>query len=127
MKILMLLFSLTLLLQSCNSIFNPDNVKSFIPGVYCTAWKTAFSEARDTLNIETITLQGSEGFIITRRTHVDFMNAAKKREPEYTIIKWTGTYDASNKTLLINNNGRVLSFDTNKKEMKMGVVTYKKL
>lgn len=127
MKILILLFSFILLLQSCNSIFNPDNVKDFIPGVYCTAWTTAFSQSRDTLLIETITQQGSEGYIITRRTHVDFINAAKKREPEYSIVKWRGTYDASNKTVLINNNGRVLSFDTNKKEMKMGVVVYKKL
>ncbi len=127
MKILILFFSFILLLQSCNSLFNPDNVKGFIPGVYCTTWTTAFSEARDTLLIETITRQGSEGYIITRRTHVDFMNAAKKREPEYSIVKWTGTYDAINKIIQINNNGRVLSFDINKKEMKMGVVTYKKL
>lgn len=126
MKMITLL-TLVILMMGCNGLLHPDTVKPFIPGTYSAAWKTPFSESRDTLLIAAGSENGSEGFLITRRTQLTFTNAAKKRAPEYSIAKWTGTYNTTDKTLLINGNGRVLSFDPTGKTMRMGVIIYKKL
>ena len=125
--LLLIIAVMVLLLYGCNDLFHQDNVKKFIPGTYIAAWKSPFSEARDTMQITPVVQQGSEGFLITRRTYTSFINAARKRDPEYTIVHWSANYDTGNKTLFINNNGKALFFDPGKKEMKMGVVTYKKL
>ncbi|MGC4102313.1 hypothetical protein [Ferruginibacter sp.] len=127
MKIILIIIALSLLLAGCNGIMKNDSVKSFIPGIYYSSWKTAFSESNDTLRIETMAENGSEGYRITRRMHVDFINAAKNRPPEYKIENWLGIYNSANKTVTINSNGRVLLFDMNKKQLIMGVITYKKL
>ncbi len=126
MKMITLL-TLVVFALGCNWLLHSDTVKPFIPGTYSAAWKTPFSESRDTLLIDPVTENGSEGFLITRRTQLLFTNAAKKRAPEYSITKWTGSYNATDKTLLINGNGRILSFDPAGKTMRMGVIIYKKL
>ena len=125
--ILLITFSIFVTLFGCTFFSSQDNVKAFIPGTYISTWVSQFSEARDTILITPIVQEGSEGFLITRRTYLNFINAASNREPEYKIKHWSGSYDAGSKTIFINNDGRVLFFDPGKKEMKMGVITYKKL
>ena len=128
MKIICL-FSITigLLLIGCNSLYKSDEVISFIPGTYISSWKSDYSQSIDTLLIEPLMKQGSETFAITRRTRVSFLHSDRKRAPEYRIKHWTAYYNTINKTLEINNNGSILSFDPVNKEMKWGTSTYRKL
>lgn len=118
---------LVVVLFSCNNLNNSDNVKSFIPGTYCSEWETEFSKTKDTLLLQQLTQNGSETYQITRRSQVIFINTAKNRPFEYRLIKWAGTYDSKTKTIFINNNGRVLSFDPMKATMWMGTIRYQKL
>jgi hypothetical protein len=119
--------TLVILFIGCDGLLHTDNVKPFIPGIYLASWKTSFSTAVDTMSIAAVAENGSEGFLITRRTHLDFINAAKKRAPEYSITKWVGAYNAADKTLIVQSNGRVLNFDPDNKLMRMGSIVYKKL
>ena len=97
-------------------------VKDYISGTYTTEWTTEFTEARDTMLIESLVKEGSNTYQVTRRTYMLYQN-----KPQYKLVHWTGTYNTSNKTIIINNNGRILSFDPTNREMKMGSTTYKKL
>lgn len=127
MKMMLLMLGVLLLLLGCNGLLPSDKVKPFIPGVYYASWKTAFVMAVDTMTIAPVTENGSEGFLITRRTQLQFIHKGMKRAPEYSIAKWTGTYNANGKTLVLQPNGRVLYFDPEKKLMQMGTVVYRKL
>lgn len=122
-----LIACLVVVLLSCDNLNKSDNVKSFIPGTYSSEWETEFNKTKDTLLVQELTQSGSETYQITRRSQVVFINAAKNRPPEYRLIKWAGTYDSKTKTIFINNNGRVLSFDPTKAIMWMGTIMYKKL
>ena len=97
-------------------------VKDYIPGTYITEWTTEFTEARDTMLIEQGTKDGSGTYQITRRTYMLYQS-----KPQYKLVHWTGTFNSGNKTIIVNNNGRILSFDPGAREMKMGSTTYKKL
>ena len=119
--ILLIVVTVAIFLLGCNGF--SDKVNLFIPGTYLASWKTAFSIA-----IDTMTIAGDgEGFLITRRTHLQFINAAKQRAPEYSITKWQGNYSASDKTLIVRTNGRVMNFDPNNKILRMGAIVYRKL
>ena len=126
MKIVIVLM-LVIFLTRCNGLMNSDKVKPFIPGTYMASWKTSFSNAVDTMIITATSPNGSEGYLITRRTHLQFINAAKKRSPEYSIIKWMGSYNTGDKTVVVPANGRVLSFDPDNKLLRMGSIVYRKL
>jgi len=124
MKMILIISSVVTFLFGCNSF--TDKVKPFVPGTYIATWKTAFSVAVDTMNISAPS-GGSETFSIVRRTHLQFTNAAKKREPEYSISKWQGTYNTNDKTLVVQSNGRIISFDPDNKVLRMGAIVYRKL
>ena len=122
------LFAITVcLLISCTGLIKSNNVKDFIPGIYISRWKTEFSESIDTLLIEPLMKKGSDTYSITRRTHTSFFKGGRKHAPEYKIKHWTGFYDSSHKTLVMENDGSVLSFDPVTKEMKRGITAYTKL
>ena len=97
-------------------------VKDNIPGTYFTGWTTEFTEARDTMIIEPSVKNGSGTYEVTRRTFMLY-----QEKPQYKLVHWTGSFNSGNKTIIINNNGRILSFDPQHKEMKMGSTTYRKL
>ena len=97
-------------------------VKDFIPGTYVTEWTTEFTEARDTMVIDPLENAGSSNYQITRHTYMLY-----QKKPQYKLVHWTGTFNSGNKTIIINNNGRILSFDPAGKEMKMGSTIYKKI
>ena len=120
-------FTVVILFIGCDGLIHSDNVKPFIPGIYLASWKTSFSNAIDTMSIAAVSENGSEGFLIIRRTHLNFINAAKKREPEYSITKWMGSYNATDKTIVVNSTGRILSFDPDNKLLRMGSIVYRKL
>lgn len=124
MKMMLLVTITTLLLLSCREF--SDRVKTSIPGTYMASWKTTFSVAVDTLTI-TVSSTGGDAYFIVRRTHLQFINAAKNREPEYAISKWQGYYRPTDKTIIVQVNGRILSFNPESKSLRMGNLVYRKL
>jgi len=123
MKIVLLpVASYCLLFFGCNLLSSREPVLDFIPGTYITKWTTAFTEARDTILIELSVREGSGTYLITRRTYMLY-----QQKPQYKLVHWTGIYNSGTKSIIINNNGRILSFDPANKEMKLGATTYKKL
>lgn len=120
--ILLLLAGCCVLLISCNLLSSRDQVRDFIAGTYTTAWTTDFTEARDTVVIEPSVKAGSGTYQITRRTYMFY-----HKKPQYRLVHWTGTFNSRDKTIIINNNERILSFDPVAKEMKMGSTVYKKV
>jgi hypothetical protein len=120
--ILSLVTACYLLLLGCSLFSSKEPIRDFIPGTYCSEWTTEFTEARDTMLIEPLTKEGSSIYQIIRRTYMLY-----QKKPQYKLVHWTGTFNSGNETIIINNNGRILSFDPANKEMKMGSTTYKKL
>jgi hypothetical protein len=116
-KLLPLMIPVFLFFNRCTTL-----VKDYIPGTYVTEWTTEFTEARDTMLIEPSVKDGSGTYQITRRIYMLY-----QKRPQYKLVHWTGTFNSGNKTIIINNNGRILSFDPANKEMKMGSTIYKKL
>lgn len=128
MKLILLLHVIVwMMMGSCNMLDPKDDVVSFIPGTYVSQWTTEFAESRDTLQIRPGATKGSVHYEITRRTYHRYNQDAKKMPPQYKMEKWTAGYEPDDKILLVHSNGRVLSFDTKNKSMKMGVTVYKKL
>ncbi len=126
----MLLFAITvacLLLLSCQEFSAGARVKDFIPGTYASTWTGPYSKTSDTISITTIQKEGSEVYLVTRRTKLEYIGSTVARPPEYKIVHWTATWQESSRTILVHNNGRLLSFDPAADELKMGVITYKKL
>lgn len=123
MKIILLLVAACyVLLLDCSLFSSKEQVRDFIPGTYTTAWTTAFTEAWDTVRIEPSVEEGSCTYQITRRTYMIY-----QKRPQYKLVHWTGTFNSGDKTIIINNNGRILSFDRAAKEMKLGSTVYKKV
>jgi len=123
LKLLMLLTLLT----GCHMFSSKGKLRDFIPGTYASAWSSPYSQTRDTLLIAPLTEDGSVTYTITRRTYIEYNAAFRKREPEYRIVRWTGSYNPGAKTVVLENSGRVLSFDPDKQQLMMGIVVYKKL
>lgn len=127
MKMIILFSFIVCLLVGCTAFTGSHDVKEFIPGTYISSWRTEFNASTDTLLIEPLVEHGSESYLITKRTFVIYFNGDKERDPTYKITRWTGLYVPESKTLFVNNNGKVFSFDPVKKVMKVGPTIYKKL
>ena len=125
--ILLLNIVLLLVLSSCELVGSKDAVQPFVPGTYCSEWSSEFSATRDTLLIRAVGARDPLLYQVTRRTFHRYEAAMKKRPPEYKVEQWMATYAQREKVLLVHKNGRVLSFDPDRKEMRMGVTVYKKL
>lgn len=120
--ILLLLVVCSLLGFGCGLMSAEKQVEDFIPGKYVTEWTTDFTEGRDTMLIEPAVEGGSQTYQVTRRTYMLYRD-----KPQYKLVHWVGVFNGNDKTIAINNNGRILSFDVKAKEMKMGTTVYKKL
>ena len=92
-----------------------DSLRENIPGTYAAEWKTEFAFTRDTLMIE----KAGEVYQIERRTGIVFQG-----KHEYKLVMWTGIYDEGRRIIMINSNGRVLSFDRG--ILRMGTTVYRK-
>lgn len=127
MKMHCTLIVIVLFAAGCGHLLNRDNVKDFAAGTFVSSWQTEYSQSRDTLQIELSAAEGSEVYLIVRRTLTEYTRNEKKRPPSYKITKWTGVYVSESKTITIQNNGRILSFKPSEGSMAMGVTVYKKL
>ncbi|HRQ51193.1 MAG TPA: hypothetical protein PLR74_11690 [Agriterribacter sp.] len=127
MKMLCTLILIALFAAGCRQLLNREKVKDFAAGTFVSSWQTEYSQSRDTIQIEPSASEGSEVFLIVRRTLTEYAGNEKKRSPSYKIAKWTGVYMSESKTITIRNNGRILSFNPSEGSMTMGVTVYKKL
>jgi hypothetical protein len=124
--ILPLAIFILILLVSCNP-GTETRVREFIPGTYITEWDNGFSTARDTILVKPAPAEGGDSYSIIRRTFYRQSVNGKTLNPKYKIARWTGRFNQQDMTVVINKNGRILSFDPDKKEMRMGSAIYKKL
>ncbi len=126
MKMILFLHVVTALaMSSCGLLSRKENLCEFIPGTYVSEWTTEFAASRDTLQIKV--QAGSAQYEITRRTYHHYNPETKPLPPQYKVDHWTGSYAEREKVILVHRNGRILSFNPEKGEMKMGVTVYKKL
>ena len=112
------------ILCSCNS--KVEHMKRFIPGTYATSWKTEFGSSLDTLVIERSITNGSDIFTITQKTMLLF-TPGRFKDSEYKIHRSIGVFDEANKTVIMQRDGSILSFDPDNMVMSFGATPYKKI
>lgn len=120
-------FVIAVLLMSCGLFGKKVSVQEFIPGVYVAQWTSEFADSRDTLQIEALAAPSEGMYAITRRSYHVYNQRTKRRKPAYELQHWTASYAQREQVLLVHKNGRVLSFDPAKQEMRMGITIYRKL
>ena len=107
---------------------NDAALKTFLPGTYTTSYEGDYSIGNDTLEIRQQGNGENNAYtIIKRNAHQRKQNGVLKEGVNYKSTTWTGLFDESTKALTITRTGRVLLFDVEQNEMKMGITTYKKL
>jgi hypothetical protein len=121
-NVCLLTLAVMFLFQGCTEYSN-QKMKCIISGIYVAKWNDEFAKTYDTLTIEGES--ENEVFQISQKMLSEFFN--KSKMPVYKIHHWTGNYNAVNKCLLINNNGRMLFFFPERNELKSGTITFKKM
>jgi hypothetical protein len=123
MKAQHLLFAFAaMVIVACNN--KPDSIQSFIPGTYVNSAKGDFGQAEDTLIIDAVS---NNTYLITRRTGYHAFRDGKVLPKRYKLQKLAGFYDAQKQVLNETTNGRVFSFEPDKRLLKVNKATYTKL
>lgn len=109
-----------------------DDVQTSIPGTYYCAFKDSIYENTyvtgfDTLRIVKQTTSGSETYRVDRFLRFTRTVDGETQPEEAQHETWTGSYEASDKTLYIKNTGKSIAFDTNKKLANIDSKVYVKL
>lgn len=127
MKILITIYGLFYFsLTSCNGL-NKDEVQDFIRGVYCRHYMDEYTNSYDSVEIKLITKEGSEGYVVNKKSRYQKMIDGKKTPFDYKTEQWFGNYEKDSKTLYIEKSGKRIYFDPKEGELKMGGMPYKKL
>jgi len=116
-KIYLLTLFLFLIFTGCQE-YSTEN----ICGIYVVQRNDEFAKTNDTL---IISKPEKGGFEITRKILSQYFN--KNKKPFYKINHWTGNFNAADKSLLINNNGRRLFFFPERNELQSGIIIFKKI
>ena len=125
MKTLPILF--TLIIASCNSILtSDDNIQSFLPGTYVRYLEGEYSIGHDTL---IITESNQKGNTYTIVRHLSYQKIIEKAlHPEaYKTEEWAAIYNPTDKVLVEQKEGRILSFVPEKNMLLFGSAEYKKV
>jgi hypothetical protein len=117
-KICLLTLFLFLLFTGCKE-YSTEN----ICGIYVVQLQDEFATTNDTLIISKRNEGG--GFEITRKILSQYFK--KNKKPFYKVNHWTGNFNATDKSLLINNNGRILFFYPERNELQSGTIIFKKM
>ena len=118
---------ISLIMAGCGNR-NDAALKTFIPGTYTTSYEGDYSIGNNTIEIRQQSNTENNAYtIIKRNAHQRRQNGVLKEGMNYSSTTWTGLFDESTKALTITRTGRVLLFDIEQNEMKMGITTYKKL
>lgn len=124
MKILPVL--LVLVVVSCG-LRSGHEVESFIPGIYVAEWRTQFAYAKDTLQIKQADQSRQSTYIISRRTYYQYNQQTKPLPPQHKVETWIGSWSAGTRILTVDKNGRVITFQPEDEQLKMGIKVYRKL
>jgi hypothetical protein len=112
---------LAIMLGGCSQ---PD--ADFIPGMYVKQFAQQYNTGSDTLVIEVV--NSSVGrYVITRCLSYTPINDGKKLKQQQQMAKWLGSYNRDSKQLIVQPNGKVLTFSQEKQCLYMGNGIYQKI
>jgi len=117
-NVCLLLLYLLLGFTGCKE-YSADN----ICGIYIVQRQDEFATTNDTLIISKIKESGS--FDITRKISSKYFR--KNKKPFYKVSHWTGSFNTTDNSLLINNKGRRLFFFPERNELQSGIIIFKKI
>ena|SRR6266545_3531731 len=127
MKTLIIISSLICFaLIACDGV-TKDEVKDFIPGVYSRHYMDEYTNSYDTVEVKLVTKEGSEGYVVDKRSRYQKMIDGQKTPFDHKMEQWFGRYEKDSKTLYIEKSGKRIYFDPKEGELKMGEMPYKKL
>ena len=127
MKIIFFFSVLMIVVYGCRGTLKKDEVKELIPGIYVRYYTDEYSNSFDTIEIRLTATEGSEGYIITKKTSIQKQNNEGKIAQEYQVKRWNGFYDETTKTIWLSSTGKRIYFDFARNELKIGENPYKKL
>lgn len=104
-----------------------NDVERFIPGIYVAEWRTEFAYAKDTLQIKQADQSQQSTYIIGRRTYYQYNQQTKPVPPQYKVETWIASWSASTRILRVDKSGRVITFQPEDEQLKMGIKVYRKL
>lgn len=98
----------------------------FIPGTYVKQFVQEYNEGCDTLAVTVVNpLDGS--YAVSRHLNFTPIKNGKKLKPQLQIAQWFGMYNKNSKQLMIQPNGKVLTFSEEKQCLYIGNSIYNKL
>lgn len=112
------------LLAACGLV--KEDTREFVSGTYVTSFKDSLAIVNDTFYINVLTTSGSDQYAVINSMSFQQTIDGHVQPLQRKTHKWTGNYDAKNKTILVNQTGVILAFDPANQEMKLGTVSYKK-
>lgn len=123
-QIFMALMSICLF-PECNEV-QKDSVRAFIEGSYVSAYATAYSKGKDTLQITELSKTGNNYSIICSVTYQRIRNG-KNLPNESKQEQWVCIYDEDEKVLYATRTGKVISFIPEKDILLVGNKQYQKI
>ena len=113
-----------LLLSGC--ALSGDNIKEFIPGMYVKEFQQQYASGSDTLVI-TIADETTNSYNIERHLSYLPMHDGKVLNRQNETAAWYGIYSKDNKQMIVQPNGKIISFSPEKNCLYIGNSTYKKV
>ncbi len=122
----MKLFSILILLTSCQLIQQPEESIKSVPGTYTRYSEHEFGIEYDTLVIKVMHKQ-NQFFTIERRWKYQRILDGKKLAEDYKLIKNTGRYIPASKQINVSETGETYYFNLKQKTILTGSIQYQKL
>ena len=119
---IILLAILSFMMTACST----DKLKEFIPGTYINSASSEYSAVNDTLIIEQAE-QGSNTYLIHRKTGFKRIKNGKLGKSEYEKEEWITTYDLNSKALHESANGKLITFYPETNRLLVGRREYQKI
>ncbi|MGN6212062.1 hypothetical protein [Parafilimonas sp.] len=119
-KIIVCLF----LLSGC--ALSDGNIKDFIPGMYVKEFQQQYASGNDTLVI-TIVDETTNSYNIERHLSYIPVHDGKVLNRQNETTTWYGIYSKNNKQMIVQPNGKIISFSPEKNCLYIGNSTYKKV
>lgn len=116
-----------ILFYACRLARYKDEVKEFIPGVFARHYKDEYTDSYDTIVIKAISPEGSDDFVVIKRSRYNKQTNEGTTEPGYEFKKWAAVYDKKTKRLWLPVPGKSIYFDPKRNFLKIGTEPYKKL
>ena len=127
MKAVLLIPVILFIILAACQLVRTDEVKPFIPGTYARHYRDDYTDSYDTVQIQQLTVDGSEGYTVIKRSRFQKIDNDGGATPGYEIKKWVASYDEKSQTLWLQKAGKSIYFDPVQRQLKLGIEPYKKL